>query len=141
MDAASDLSVGSFSRLDRARWRQLVAGDLEYRIAARWTTFSLRLEAGTDVIDVAVQPIGLSFDVGTLEDGADSIVLSGSPAAWDAFLRPLPTPPNHSILGMERRRDDFRITSDRHQLLRNLRPLTIALGLMRLATTIATSSR
>ena len=129
----SALSLGAFNRLDRARWGRLVAEDPEYRRVARWTTFPVRIEADTDHVDIVAGPDGLSFDAGASDGHADPIILSGSAEAWDAFLQLRPLPPNHSILGMERRRDDFRIIGDRHQLLRNLRPLVIILDLMRLA--------
>lgn len=113
----------------------MVAGDPEYRLAARWTDCALHLNDGCTTIETRLGPDGLFAASGTSED---AIKLSGSDAAWEDFLEATPLPPNHSILGMERRRTDFKILGDRHTFLRNLRPLSLALDLLRTAANART---
>jgi hypothetical protein len=58
------------------------------------------------------------------------VTLTGSADAWTAYLTAIPQPPNHHILAMQRRRQDFFIDG-RHALLENLRVLNRVLELMR----------
>ena len=119
-----------------ARWADLVTRDAEYRTAARWTALHLRLESGEDSADLYLGPSGISPSQPDTRAPFDTVLLAGSPAAWKDFLTACPLPPNHSILGMERRREDFQIIANRHHLVRNLRALTIALDLMRTALNV-----
>lgn len=111
-------------------WLSLVAEDTEFRLNSRWTNVALRL-------------IGEDFDrtyhidhsaIGVHRPGtpAPIVTLTGSADAWTSYLSPIPRPPNHHILGMQRRRPDFTIDG-RHALLVNLRVLNRVMDLLRTA--------
>jgi hypothetical protein len=109
-------------------WLAAVGDDAEFRLVSRWTDVSLRM-------------IGHDFDrtyridhstIGVVNDDRDeeAVTLTGSADAWASFLCAIPQPPNHHILAMQRRRDDFTIDG-RQPLLQNLRALNRALDLLR----------
>ncbi|MDV3127342.1 hypothetical protein M1247_20625 [Mycobacterium sp. 21AC1] len=111
-----------------ADWLAAVEGDAEFRLISRWTEVALRL-------------VGQDFDrsyridhatIGVQDGGAaiPTVTLTGSAAAWDSYLEPVPRPPAHHILAMQRRRSDFSIDG-RHALLQNLNVLNRVLDLMR----------
>ena len=109
-------------------WLAAVGEDAEFRLISRWTHVTLRL-------------IGEDFDrtyridhstIGVHDQGppAPTVSLTGSADAWRCYLAPIPRPPGHHILAMQRRRHDFSIDG-RHALLQNLHVLNRVLDLMR----------
>ena len=118
--------------IDVTGWSANLLADPEFRLIARWSHFALRLVAGADALDLRVSPGGLSL-VRTPAPSTDdeTIVLEGSDAAWRAFLAPEPVAPDHSVLGMDRRRDDFTIAQGRETMIRNLRTFALVMTVLR----------
>lgn len=113
-----------------AHWLAAVDDDAEFRLISRWTEVVLRL-IGEDFdrsYRIAHSTIG-AHDEGT---SVPTVTLTGSADAWRSYLEPMPRPPAHHILAMQRRREDFSIDG-RHALLQNLNVLNRVLHLMRRA--------
>lgn len=109
-------------------WLNVVGDDEEFRLISRWTAVALRL-AGPDFD----RTYYVNRSTITVQDGPAEVPLvtfTGSADAWGSYLIEVPRPPNHHILAMQRRRDDFFIDG-REALLQNLRVLTRILDLLR----------
>ena len=120
-------------RVEPARWQRLVQDSVEFRLAARFSKFNLRLDIDDQASAVRVSESGIEFVADSAGSLSDLVHLTGSGCAWDAFLKQVPSPPNHSILAMDRRRADFQIIGKREHLVRNLRPLVLIMDMMRTA--------
>jgi hypothetical protein len=116
-------------------WILRVNADREFQLVSRWTDMHFQLVCGNVTRLFRITPGKLSAAsqaaTASVDTGAEFISLEGSESAWAAFLKPVPESPNHHILGMDRRRDDFSIAQGRHFFIRHLRVMTIALNLMR----------
>jgi hypothetical protein len=110
-----------------ADWLALVGRDTEFQLISRWTRVSLRMiGAGFDrIYRIERSAIGVAHG-----QESPTVTLTGSADAWAAFLSATPQPPNHHILAMQRRREDFSIDG-RHTLLQHLRVLNRVLDLLR----------
>lgn len=109
--------------IDEAGWFQAVEQDPEALLIGRWSRFELQLDT-EDASNTYVYSLG-RFSGGIDPDrGQGRIVLVGSYEAWSALLAAVPVPPNHHPLGMERRRNDFRVAGDRQVFIRHLRLVT-----------------
>lgn len=113
-------------------WLAVVGDDTEFRLVSRWTDVSLRM-IGQD-FDRTYRINQSTIDVANSECDEEAVTLTGSADAWASYLCAVPQPPNHHILAMQRRRDDFSIDG-RQALLQNLRVLSRALDLLRVAAT------
>jgi hypothetical protein len=113
-----------------ADWLAMVGDDTEFQIISRWTDVALRL-VSANVDRTYVIRHGA---IGVLEGSARAqlVTLTGSANAWASYLSPMPPPPDHHILSMARRRDDFAIDG-RHTMIQHLRVLNRVLELMRAA--------
>ncbi len=112
----------------QAAWLARVNADPEFIQAGRWTDFTFGL-ASEEQTRLAYR---IRASVLEAEPAAEApVTLRGSHAAWADFLQAVPRPPNHHILGMDRRRDDFAVEGDRNAMIRHLRVLSRALELMR----------
>lgn len=116
-------------------WIARVNADREFQLVSRWTDVQFQLVCENVVHPFRITSATLGVDasgVSTSADaGAEVVSLEGSASAWEQFLKPVPESPNHHVLGMDRRRDDFSIAHGRHFFIRHLRVMTIALNLMR----------
>ncbi len=114
--------------LDEGDWLTRATEDAEARLAGRWTRLSFAIVCDGEEHVYA-------YDTGRLSrfNGVAEVVFDGSHAAWEAFLQPVPEAPNHHILGMERRRDDFAVRHGREAFVRHLRLLTRLLEVARLS--------
>jgi len=120
--------------LDRgweADWLTAVGEDPEFRLISRWTRVSLRLIG--ENFDRTYRIDHSTIAVDDERAPAHTVTLTGSSDAWTSYLSPVPRPPNHHILAMQRRRNDFSIDG-RHALIQHLRVLNRVLDLMRTAS-------
>lgn len=109
-------------------WLALLRDDSEFQVISRWTDVALRLVSGNFDRAYVIR----HGAIGVLEGGtrAQLVTLTGSASAWDSYLSPIPPPPDHHILSMARRRDDFAIDGQ-HTMIQHLRVLNRVLELMR----------
>jgi hypothetical protein len=119
-----------FDPAARDAWIRRVNADREFQLVSRWNAlhFQLGCDGVAHPFSIAEGKLGQA----TAPAGVELVSLEGSQAAWAAFLEPMPASPNHHVLGMDRRRDDFSIAQGRHLFIRHLRVMTTALNLMRI---------
>jgi hypothetical protein len=124
-----------FNPIMMETWVLRVNADREFQLVSRWTDLQFQLVCGNLTHLFQLTPGKLSAAsyaaTASVDIGAEFVSLEGSESAWAAFLKPVPESPNHHVLGMDRRRDDFSIAQGRHFFIRHLRVMTIALNLMR----------
>ncbi|WP_322050603.1 hypothetical protein [Paraburkholderia bannensis] len=110
-------------------WLARVNGDPEFKQTSRWTDVTFVIAADDVKKAFKVQSANLArVDVAP---GETVIELNGSNRVWSEFMQPMPLPHHHHVLAMDRRCDDFSIASGRHELIQNLRVLSIVLDLLR----------
>lgn len=110
------------------RWIALVNADPEFLLTSRWSNVGLYFISEGFEARFSISEGRISKSSGSAKE---EITLQGSASAWADFLADVPTPPNHHVLGMDRRRDDFTIASGRQSFIRHLRPLARVFELMR----------
>ncbi|MGV9798530.1 hypothetical protein ACWDTP_10790 [Mycobacterium sp. NPDC003449] len=113
-------------------WLATVGADAEFRLISRWTDVALRLIG--DDFDRSYRIDHSAIGVHDHATSVPMVTLTGSAAAWSAYLAPTPAPHDHHILAMQRRRADFSIDG-RHALLQNLNVLNRVLDLLRTVAT------
>jgi hypothetical protein len=111
-------------------WLALLRDDAEFQLISRWTDIALRLVS--ESFDRTYLIRHGTIDVLQGSAPGQFVTLTGSANAWASYLSPIPPPPDHHILSMARRRDDFAIDG-RHTMIQHLRVLNRVLELMRAA--------
>jgi hypothetical protein len=127
-----DVDGSPFQETWRSRWLDQVAANPEFRHASRMTAMSLALIAPDVAWGLKVTPSHVAVLPGLDDLDPQAPRFIGSTSAWSAFLKPMPAPHDHSVLGMARRRDDFSIDG-LESVIRHLRVLTVIFEEMRTA--------
>jgi len=120
----------ALSTSHRASWLARVNADREFALISRWTHVQFALRCGADTYRFKITPQRIEA-IDAFAPDMPSFALHGTSAAWEDFSAPMPASPNHHVLGMDRRRDDFSIAEGRHHFIQHLRVMTVALALMR----------
>jgi hypothetical protein len=125
-----DADIPLFDDEWRSAWQRRLADSAELAHVGRWCNLELVISRGGE-------QRAFQLAAGRLVDepvaGAERIVLAGSHHSWSAFLAAVPPPFHNSVLGMDRRCDDFSVAEGRQSLTRHLRALEVVFAAARQA--------
>lgn len=113
-----------------SEWERLLAHEPELAHCGRWCNVDLVLRCDG-------REATFHLVAGKLSDmqahDAERIVLDGADARWRGFLQQPPPPHHQSVLGMDRRFNDFTVLEGRESLIRHLRALSVVFSTARSA--------
>jgi hypothetical protein len=124
------MAAALFTSEHLTSWLALADGSAELALAARWSSFVLRLASdGQTVAEVRVSQGKVKPLDGPAEP-EETITLSAPASVWEAFCALAPTRHRHHVLALDKDVPDFQV--DRRDLfIRHLRVVDLVLQPLR----------